>query len=425
MWPLIGWDAGDMSAAGASAEMEAISGFDSRVQGEAGLDFTARAGRSRVVRYGGTLFFLILTVTAVLYTRRHPEDLLWVALPVAVLATAPLLLLCYRRSSVAVAVVLVANGVFVIAGRLPWPPSAGMAWVLALAVCPVIMSGRASLTAVLGTEFVVAAGACVPSWLNARPWDAPTTEALVVLLVWGASNSLRSNRAASRERAAASMRVHELQQRDALASSRAAIARELHDVVAHHVSLIAVRAATTPYLIDNLPVEAETALAEIAVEARMALDELRTVLGVLRTPNGRASQTPQPTLSELPELVDRMRASGMAVEFTELGSPHAVPEAAGLCCYRIVQEALTNAARHAPGNPVSVAVEFQESAAVVTIVNLRGPETSTCSSRQPGFGILGMRERVSALGGQLHAAPEPSGFRVWAHIPYGSDWSAV
>lgn len=237
-----------MSAAGASVTTELTSGFVSREWAATGspAGFTAWAGSSRVVRYVGTLFFLILTATAVQYALRHGAGLSWAALPLAVLAVAPLLLLCHRRSSLSVAVVLASNSVFVIAGRLPWPPAAGLAWLLALAASPLIMSRRASLTALICTELAVAAGACVPSSVNARPWDAPTTEALVVLLVWGASHSLRSSRIASRDRLAASMRVYELQQRDALAGSRAAFARELHDVVAHHVSLIAVRAATAP-----------------------------------------------------------------------------------------------------------------------------------------------------------------------------------
>ena len=120
-------------------------------------------------------------------------------------------------------------------------------------------------------------------------------------------------------------------------------------MVAHHVSLIAVRAASAPYQIPDLSPAAKVALGEIAEQARTALDELRTVLGVLRSPEGLASHAPQPRLTDLPELLERMRASGMTVVVETDGAPRALSDPVELCCYRVIQETLTNAARHAPG----------------------------------------------------------------------------
>jgi signal transduction histidine kinase len=213
--------------------------------------------------------------------------------------------------------------------------------------------------------------------------------------------------------------LRELRDREVVTTARAAVARELHDVVAHHVSMIAVRAATAPYQLPSLSPDAAAVLDEIAGQARAALDELRAVLGVLRGPDGSASQAPQPTLDDLPELLERMRSSGMTIVAEIDDAPRSPGGPAELCCYRVVQEALTNAARHAPGEPVALTVRHSPDAVTITITNrLRGggaPDVRVGS----GLGLTGMRERVSALGGALTAGPDPAGFRVEAAIPAG------
>jgi signal transduction histidine kinase len=184
--------------------------------------------------------------------------------------------------------------------------------------------------------------------------------------------------------------------------------------VAHHVSLIAVRAATAPYQLPDLSPAARAALDEIAEQARTALAELRTVLGVLRNPDGSAPHAPQPGLADLPQLVDRMRAGGTGVTLTIGGAARPVGDAVGLCCYRVVQEALTNAARHAPGQPVEIAVEYATDSVVVAARNSADVRPA---AEGTGLGLLGMRERVAALGGTLQIRQDPGTFSLRAVIP--------
>lgn len=371
---------------------------------------------SRLWRGLAAVTVVILTVGAVLFSRAHHDALPWVALLLAATATAPLLVL--RRSPLlGVGLVAAANAVFVVVSRLPWPPTAVLAWLLALGMCPLLVSQRQALIVLVGTEVAVLTAACLPVAVNARPWDAPITEALAVLLVWGAGQSLHSRRDWELRRIKDEAQLRALQERDALAQSRVGIARELHDVVAHHVSLIAVRAATARYQVADLPPDARAVFEEIAAQARTALDELRTVLGVLRTPDRTGPQAPQPSLADLPELVERMRIRGMRITVHTQGASRSLPDGVELCCYRVIQEALTNAARHAPGAAVGVDIDYGSDMAVqVQIRNALG-EPGQRDRTPPGFGLIGMQERVTALGGELSAGPDQTGFQVRVRIP--------
>jgi signal transduction histidine kinase len=359
---------------------------------------------------------VILTVSAVLFSGAHHDAMPWVALPLAIMATAPLLLL--RRSPLlGVGLVAAANAVFVVVSRLPWPPTAVLAWLLALGMCPLLVSRRQALIVVVVTEVAVLTAACLPAAVNARPWDAPITEALAVLLVWGAGESLHSRRDWELRRLRDEAQLRALRERDVLAQGRVGIARELHDVVAHHVSLIAVRAATAPYQVPDLSPDARAVFEEIAAQARTALDELRTVLGVLRTPDGAGPQAPQPALADLPELIERMRLRGMRIAFHTQGTSRPLPDGVELCCYRVIQEALTNAARHAPGAAVGVDIDYGSDIAVqLQIRNAMGGPGQR-DRTPPGFGLIGMQERVAALGGELDVGPDQTGFRVYVRIP--------
>ena len=179
-----------------------------------------------------------------------------------------------------IAMLLMANSGFILFGRLNWPVTAMIGWVIALAACPLMLSRRRAVQLLVASELVVIA-AMVPRPNNSTPWDATLAEMLAVVAAWGAGELLQARRQTAIERAAAAARVRSLTERDALARERAAIARELHDVVAHHVSMIAVRAGTTPY---GSPGQYREAFDEIAKDARTALAELRVVLGVLRDP---------------------------------------------------------------------------------------------------------------------------------------------
>jgi signal transduction histidine kinase len=199
---------------------------------------------------------------------------------------------------------------------------------------------------------------------------------------------------------------------------RARIARELHDVVAHHMSLMAIRAESAPHRLGALPDPVRAEFGALSESARGALTDMRRLLGVLRSdqPAGRA---PQPGLQDLPGLVDSARRAGMAVELIAPPELDLVPPGAGVCAYRIVQEALSNAGRHAPGAPVTVSVHRRADTVTLQVANGPGiPAGTRANGHGPGHGLAGMRERAELLGGSMSAAPEPDGgFAVSAVLP--------
>lgn len=214
--------------------------------------------------------------------------------------------------------------------------------------------------------------------------------------------------------------AREQEARAAVAAERARVARELHDVVAHHLSLIAVRAETAPYRLPGLAGPVAGEFGSLSGLAREALTDMRRLLGVMRQ-DQPAALAPQPQVTDLPELVAVARRAGVPVELTfpaELGQ---VPAGVGVCAYRIVQESLSNASQHAPGAAVTVSVGQEQGAVRLRVTN--GPGTPAGQDRaelRPGHGLTGMRERVALLGGSLSAGPAPGGgFEVCAVLPVG------
>jgi len=248
-----------------------------------------------------------------------------------------------------------------------------------------------------------------------------------VIAAWGAGEMLRSRRQSALDQAAAAQQLKYLSERDVLARERASIARELHDVVAHHVSMIAVRAGTAPYAIRDLSEPGREAFGEIAQEARTALTELRVVLGVLRD-SGKASEAaPQPRITDVAALLARVRSAGTEVKEVMTGTVRPLPGSVELCAYRIVQEAVTNAGRHAPGSRVSVSVSYQP-AELMVIVRNSAADAARPAQREPqpvtGYGLVGLRERVAMLGGKITAGPgAEGGFAIWALLPAPPDAS--
>src|SRR5258708_19177994 len=187
--------------------------------------------------------------------------------------------------------------------------------------------------------------------------------------------------------------------------------------------MIAVRAATAPYAITDLPDPGRAAFSEIADEARTALTELRVVLGVLRAPDGGSETAPQPRLADLDGLLSRMTRAGMDVTMTVTGLPGALPASVELCCYRIVQEALTNAGRHAPGSAIRVELGYGRAALSVRVSNgcgspPSGPGRPAGPSR---YGLTVLRGRVAMLRGELRGGPAgDGGFAVTALLPTGN-----
>ena len=200
---------------------------------------------------------------------------------------------------------------------------------------------------------------------------------------------------------------------------RMRIARDLHDVVAHTLTTINVQAATAAHLIDSNPAHARAALETIEDSSRGAIGELRAILGVLREAgDGEAPRVPTPGLNDVADLVRRTREQGLDVDIDLIGEPpERVPEAVSLAAFRIVQESLTNARRHAAGAPVRVRLSFEASGLNLAVENGAGMSSQT-NGTKPGVGIVGMRERASAIGGTLRAGRLPGGFRVDAELPY-------
>jgi signal transduction histidine kinase len=204
-------------------------------------------------------------------------------------------------------------------------------------------------------------------------------------------------------------------QRIAVAEERARIARELHDVVAHGVSVIAVQADAAEAALEQDPSRASAPLETIRGSAHEALSEMRRMLGVLREDDEGSEHGPQPGLAQLPTLLEHARAAGVPVEVVTSGEPRPLTASLDLTAYRILQEALTNVRRHAPGAPTTVGVGWTP-AALLLEVRDRGPGPNGVAGG--GHGLVGMHERVRIHGGRLHtgAAPE-GGFEVVAELP--------
>jgi signal transduction histidine kinase len=203
-----------------------------------------------------------------------------------------------------------------------------------------------------------------------------------------------------------------------VADERLRIARELHDVVAHSMSLIAVQAGVGAHLLHDDPAAAEKALTVIADTSSDALAQTRSVIGLLRS--GDDAQPSVPGLAALEPLVQGVRDAGLPVDLRVEGAVRDVPAAVDLAAYRIVQEALTNAVRHAPGRPVTVRLARDDAGLSVDVDGAGGGATPPAGTGS-GYGLVGLRERAHAVGGTFDAGPTPDGgFRVTARLPAGA-----
>jgi signal transduction histidine kinase len=202
-----------------------------------------------------------------------------------------------------------------------------------------------------------------------------------------------------------------------LLEERTTIARELHDVVAHHMSVVAIQAEAAPYRVEHTPPELEAAFATIRENAVAALTELRRVLGVVRSADYEAPDAPQPTLAQLDGLVANVREAGLSVDKTVTGAVRELPQGVELSAYRIIQEALSNTLRHAPGATAGVEVSYVLGGLGLRIHNGR-PSRDVQPSPGAGHGLTGMRERVAMLEGEMTSGPTADGgFEVAVFIP--------
>jgi len=264
----------------------------------------------------------------------------------------------------------------------------------------------------------------IPWWLwlavDVPNLDGPAGATIVFTAVAVAVDSAGSRLRAQRALATQTERTEAERARRAVLEERTRIARELHDVVAHHMSLIAVRAETAPYRITGLSEPARAEFGALSEVAREALAEMRRLLGVLRH-DQPAALAPQPQLADLPALIDAARRAGVSVELSAAPAVGRLPPGVGVCAYRIVQESLSNASQHAPGAAVTVSVGQEAGAVLLRVANGPGGAAGPPEDGHgPGHGLTGMRERVALLGGSLSAGPAPDGgFVVSAVLPVG------
>ncbi|MFJ9818864.1 sensor histidine kinase [Streptomyces sp. NPDC101151] len=247
-------------------------------------------------------------------------------------------------------------------------------------------------------------------------------------LAWVLGDSMRTRRAyfaQLEERAARLEREREAQSKVAVAAERARIARELHDVVAHNVSVMVVQADGAAYVLDAAPDQAKKALETISSTGRQALAEMRRLLGVLRTGEHQESgeYVPQPDVDQIDDLVEQCRSSGLPVDFKVEGTPRPLPSGVELTAYRIVQEALTNTRKHGgPNAGASVRlVYFDDGLGLLVEDDGQGAPHELYEeggADGQGHGLIGMRERIGMVGGTLDAGPRPGGgFRISALLP--------
>ncbi|MFH9422141.1 sensor histidine kinase [Streptomyces sp. NPDC017529] len=283
---------------------------------------------------------------------------------------------------------------------------------------------RAAAGALILTVLTVLACSIGAGPLQPFPLGGAMAVLVGVVLVGAA---LRGRQVARTELVVQEEITSEERARRTLLEERNRIARELHDVVAHHMSVISIQAQVAPHLAENPSAELRENLAGIRTNAVEALTELRRVLGVLRSedaPDGGTTavpHAPQPTLDRLDELVANVRSAGLTVTTTHTGERRPLSPGVELSAFRIVQEALSNAMRHAPGARVAVTIAYRPAALTVRVTN-SAPDRPVAASPGAGHGLLGMRERTAMLGGDLAAGPTPDGgYEVTAVLPVDTD----
>jgi signal transduction histidine kinase len=292
----------------------------------------------------------------------------------------------------------------------------GPIWIaLVVAYLAAIMAGHRLLTAI-----VAVIGYALFPWFDylLRDGAAPSFSGLAGLAAWllllfGAGEWIRLRR----ERAAEAVRIREGEAMRRASEERLRIAQELHDALGHHLSLINVQAGVALHVNEQLPDEVREALSAIKQASKEGLTELRSVLDILRQDGERAPRSPMSTLDRVQELIGQARAAGLNVDLTTEGAARALPFGVDVAAFRILQEALTNVARHAGRASATVRIEYGDRELVVQVDD-DGRGIVSANGDGGGKGIVGMRERASALGGRLEAGPRPEGgYRVRARLP--------
>jgi signal transduction histidine kinase len=286
---------------------------------------------------------------------------------------------------------------------------------------------------VASPEAAIAVGALLTR--SGPDWGAALSGPTLVLVGWLAGENARTRRAYLRavgERAAERLREREERARRAAADERVRIARELHDVVAHAMSVITVRAGVARVVLDTQPGEAREALSIIETTSRRALQEMRLIVGVLRKPEETTAElAPAPGFDDLDELIQRVGEAGVRVGLAVEGQIRPLPAGMALSVYRIIQEALTNVVRHAGPTSAELRLRYRPDELEIELTDDGGSDHGhrrndpTPADAAPadggGHGLIGMQERVALYGGRLSAEHAGQGFRVVARLPTGED----
>ncbi len=297
-----------------------------------------------------------------------------------------------------------------------------------LALCSLATRRRPRELLLVGGTTVVAALVFEAVYPEPSPlplWAAALLVSLFVAVVLAVGWSVGTDRehlVTLRDRAETSEREQQARVAAARSAERTRIAREMHDVLAHRISLVAMHAGALTYRTDLSREQQAEAARTIEENAHLALRDLRDVLGVLRADAvdaALAPERPQPGLTDLPDLVAEARAAGTRLTFEDRTSGE-VPTTTGRTVYRLVQEALTNARKHAPGCPVTVSVDGRAGHAVEVVVSNPVPLGAGAALPGAGLGLLGLHERVDLLGGVLRHGPEDGRFVVRASLPWAA-----
>ncbi|MGN6867788.1 MAG: sensor histidine kinase [Solirubrobacteraceae bacterium] len=371
-----------------------------------------------------SLLALVLTVfseaSAILSRTHYGHSVEVLEVVLVPFTTAPVALRRYRPLAVLAITVSAGAVILIFTSQAQFPVGVLVALYTVASRCERPVSIRAAKWVALP----IAVGVLVST--GARPGQA-IPELAVFAIAWVIGDNLRTRRAYLAEleaRAERLEREREEQAERAVIEERTRIARELHDVIAHNVSVMVVQASAGEELFETNPKRARESLSAVASTGRAALAELRRLLGVIRAEEeaeGGAAYTPQPGIEYLDELIRQVKETGLAVELSVLGQPRELPEGVGLCAYRIVQEALTNTLKHAEASRAEVSVRYVEDALELQVVDDgHGASPAGNGDRDGGgHGLIGMRERVALFGGELTARSrgDEHGYEVRARLP--------
>ncbi|MGR4881381.1 sensor histidine kinase [Streptomyces sp. LARHCF249] len=361
----------------------------------------------------GALAFFVLVFTSTTQSGYLGET---GSFATGVMATIPVAMTLVRPIGAWWAAVAMTLVLAVVGGGADWPWSPGsflshllVMVLVTLRTGPRVAAWMWTLTLALGFAITVLLG---NGYGTGLPQMAVTSAFALAI-----ASSVQIRRSAKAEVSAQQEVTAVERDKRTLLEERTTIARELHDVVAHHMSVVAIQAEAAPYRVKNPPPELEAAFATIRENAVAALTELRRVLGVVRSADYEAPDAPQPTLASLDGLLANVREAGLSVQKTVTGAMRELPQGVELSAYRIIQEALSNTLRHAPGATASVEVSYVLGGLGIRVVN--GAATGDVRpSPGAGHGITGMRERVAMLEGEMTAGDTAEGgYEVAVFIP--------